>query len=372
MIKIKVFKLKPNSRFHLGKPLLDNDVSLTDTDVYPHSDVLFSALVNNLASVKGKETVDAFVNAFEEGRIKISSCFYCIESSDKSYTFLLPKPANATNQVSLDNYDEIKGVKKIQFVDSNLLGENVATWKVDGNLALSSQTLDKLKLCHKSKAASSASEIYGTDKSGQAVRLKLFSKKLNTQVGIRSLKEETYIDNDKEVKKMVSKGPYQVSYIQIADLSDIALQVHFYFAYEITDNMLEEDFELAVQLLQYNGIGGERSSGYGKIEEIETIEEVPEIFQKKTRTSLYLSLSKIIPKTSNELNCFKAYSHSVRGGRKTHEEGMLKSVRMINEGAVIAGTVDGKIADISPDQSRKYLRYGKAFLLPLPDTFCMD
>jgi len=371
-MKIKILRLKPNSRFHFGKPLIDSDTSLTDTDTYLHSDVLFSALVNNLASVKGKIEVDHFVKAFEDGKIKISSGFYCLQAKDKSYTFLLPKPANAVNQIDLDNYDEIKKIKKVLFVDSDLLSENVREWKVDGNLALSTQSLEKLKLSYKPKSANTVSEIYGKNQEKGNIRLKLFSKKLNTQVGIRSLKEETYADNGNKTKRLVPKGPYQVDYIQIADLSELNLQVHFYFVYDVTEKEFEDDFELAIQLLQYNGVGGERSSGYGKIESVETMENIPEIFQDKTDSSNYLSLSKIVPKNQEELKFFKAYAHSIRGGRQTHDVGILKTILMINEGAILTGAVTGKLVDISPDKSGNYLRYGKAFLLTLPETFVID
>lgn len=370
-MKIKILKLKPNSRFHFGKPLIDSDTSLTDTDTYLHSDVLFSALVNNLASVKGEDEVNCFVKAFEEGKIKISSCFYCLKGADKSYTYLLPRPANAVNQVTLDDdYDEIKRIKKIQFIDSNLLGTNIKEWKVEGNCALSKQSLDMLNLNYKAKSEKAVSEIYGKTSENKELRVRLFSKKLNTQVGIRNFKEETYTDNGDETKKLVSKGPYQVSYIQITDLSEINLQVHFYFVYDIIEKELEDNFELAAELLKYNGVGGDRSSGYGKIESVETMENIPEIFQNKTNSSNYLSLSKIIPNNQEELRIFKAYSHSIRGGRQTHDIGVLKNIRMINEGAILTDMAGGKLVDISPDNSPyKYKRNGKAFLLPLPETF---
>lgn len=369
-MKAKILKIKSNSRFHFGKPLIDSDTSLKDTDTYLHSDVLFSALVNNLATIYHKDVVDAFVDAFETGRIKISSCFYCLETHDKSYVFLLPRPANAVNQVKIDNYDQIKKIKRVQFIDSNLLRASIENWKVDGNWALSEQNLERLNLSYKEKSEKSVSEIYGKTSGNKELRVSLFSKKFNTQVGIRNFKEETYFDNENEAKRMVSKGPYQVSYIQIADLSEIDLQVHFYFVYDIIDQAVEDSFELAVKLLEFNGIGGERSSGYGKIEAVETIENIPEIFQNKINSSNYLSISKIIPKDLEELKTFKAYSHSIRGGRQTHDAGALKNIRMINEGAILTNTVSGKLVDISPEESsNKYQRNGKAFLLPLPEPF---
>jgi CRISPR-associated protein Csm4 len=361
--KVKILKLKPNSRFHFGKPLLDSDTSLTSTDTYLHSDVLFSALVNNLASVKSKEDVDSFIKAFNDGEIKISSGFYCLEKEGGDYTFLLPKPANAVNQVNIDDYDRIKQVKMVQFIDELLLSTPVADWNVDKNIALSNVELRKLGL----SLTKDNTIVKIVNK--EEYPFKLFTKGLNTQVGLRSVKE---LDQEGGEKILVSKGPYQVEYIQISDLAYADLKVHFYFLYEILDNSLIDDFELAVALLAYNGIGGERSSGYGIIESIIEPKNIPSFIQEESRGSFYLSLSKVIPENALELNALKAYSHSVRGGRNTHDLGVLNSVRMINEGAVLTSSIKGKIVDLTPNNTKEYLRYGKAFLINLPNDFKND
>ena len=91
MIKAVLLELTPNSRFHFGKASIDANTALADTDEFLHSDVLFSALVNNLAQAKDKAFVDEFLAYFKSGAIKISSGFYCIKDGD-NYEYLLPKP----------------------------------------------------------------------------------------------------------------------------------------------------------------------------------------------------------------------------------------------------------------------------------------
>lgn len=347
MRKIKILKIKPNSRFHFGKPLVDSDTSLTDSDTYLHSDVLFSALINNLASVRSKKEVDSFIKAFEDGNLKISSGFYCIEKGDGEYIFLLPKPVDAVNQVSIDDYDQIKKIKKVQFVDTALLTQKVKYWNVLGNVALSDNTLLKLSISKKEAVDS----------------LILFSKELNTQVGLRSTKAAKVDDSTYSVPK----GPYQVSSVQIPDLSTLNLKVHFYFIYEIGSEELKNDFEFAVKLLEYNGIGGERSSGYGAIDKVFDVQTVPSVFFEETNSNRFLSLSKIIPFNKEELESFDCYSHSIRGGRQANDS-LLKSVRMINEGAILNKPVTGKIEDISQHNDKSYLRSGIAMLINLPNN----
>lgn len=365
MRKIKILKLRPNSRFHFGKPLIDNDTSLTDTDTYLHSDVLFSALVNNLASIKSKEEVDYFINAFSNGKIKISSVFYCVKSSDNSFTFLLPKPVNLVNRVDINDYDSIKLLKKVQFIDANLLGQNIESWNLDGHVALSSLALKKLNLNFRKLTSNKAAELIGLDSNNVESRFKLYTKGINTQVGLRSVKDE--ISETRIIT--IPKGPYQVSYIQIPDLSALSLSIHFYFLYEVSDSTIQIDFDLAVDLLQFNGIGGERSSGYGSIVEIKDCIHIPDIFRSMDKTDSYLGLSKIIPADKEELACIEAYTHCIRGGRNTHDLGVLRSVRMINEGSILSKPIKGRIADVSPDNSNTYLRSGKAIVIPLPDSF---
>lgn len=337
-MKAKLLKLKPNGRFHFGKPMIDSNTSLTDTDEFIHSDVLFSALVNNLATVKSKEDVNQFIKGFESGAIKISSGFYCIENQktsdvDKQYLFFLPRPVHIVNTISIEEYDKVKHVKRIKFIDSALLGKNISDWEVKSNFAMDTVSLTELGV--------------GLDE------LSLYQKDIATHVGIRNKSEDT------DVK---TGGPFKVSYISISDLKEFSLQVHFYFLYEVSDSKYESDFELAVELLSYNGIGGERSSGYGAIEAIETIESLPTCFEENNST-YQMTLSKVVPK-AEEMKLLCYYTHSIRGGRET-TKGTLKSVAMLNEGAIVQKDIQGRLVDISVEENRSYLRYGKAFCIGL-------
>ncbi|MCC5917631.1 MAG: type III-A CRISPR-associated RAMP protein Csm4 [Cryomorphaceae bacterium] len=296
-MQAKILKLQPNSRFHFGKSnvisrlrveegaeegngqhYFDVSASLTDTDSFLHSDVLFAALVNNLAQVKSKEAVDKFVKAFEQGTIKISSGFYCLESNFEDqqlseYVYLFPRPVTAPNFVSIDNYDRIKQIKKVLFVCPDTLSTIPESWQLLGNIAVSAANRKRID-CEKTF-------VYEGDgvpeKKQRKTNFKLFSKGVATHVGLHRPNENAY-------------GPYSVSYIQIPDYQELKLKVHFYFLYEV-ENQYKPDFELAGELLKYNGIGGERSTGYGQISGIDDA-NIP-FLDKKTDEEAWMSLTHI-------------------------------------------------------------------------------
>ena len=341
-MKAKLLKLKPSSRFHFGRPMTDSDTSLTETDEFVHSDVLFSALIHNLSTVKSKEEVDQFILGFENGDIKISSGFYCIEDkkttdTEKQYVFFLPRPVHSVNAVDINEYDKIKQVKRIKFIDIALLDKKSRDWTLNSTFAIDPSSLATL--------------------GGNEEDLSLYHKGIATHVGIRNKSEEITINTG---------GPFRVSYISISDLSEHGLLVHFYFLYEVLDSKYESDFELAVELLSYNGIGGERSSGYGKIDAIETIYSLPKRFFDQQHAGVQMTLSKVVPK-KEEMELLTYYTHSIRGGRET-TKGTLKSVEMLNEGAVVQKGITGHLVDISIEENRSYLRNGKAFCIGLSNN----
>jgi CRISPR/Cas system CSM-associated protein Csm4 (group 5 of RAMP superfamily) len=122
------------------------------------------------------------------------------------------------------------------------------------------------------------------------------------------------------------------------------LYVHFYFLVRSRlddDNPVMQCLHTLINLLPDTGIGGERSAGCGLFELVSPADAV-------------------------DMGRFKAYQTVLRGGRETAHDGPLKVVRMLAEGALQVETEGiGQIADISPAGNRRYLRYGKAFNIPV-------
>ena len=333
MMKSVILSLKSGSRFHFGRLGIDANSSLADTDEWLQSDVLFSAIINNLASTADEEFTNRFIAFFKDGSIKISSAFYCIQHED-NYEYLLPKPINATQ--FMQDYTEIKPIKKIKFLSHRLWNICPQQWKEAG--------------------------VFTTDK-----RSVLFKCEKNQD--IPCLFQKTIIPNVVIHKPtMDSKGPIALSVIQIPELERETF-IHFYFLYEISENLPKEiknAFRFAVELIPFNGLGGERSSGCGFVERVvwqDTPFPISEgICGLMTNAGLY------IPTASEFENCLY-YDYETRGGRKTRNNGTLKRVRMLKEGSIIRSSERLSGCTFYLDEGEHYLRYGQPICLTLPQFY---
>lgn len=330
MIKTVVLELIPNSRFHFGKASIDVNTALADTDEYLHSDVLFSALVNNLAQAKDKVFVDEFVACFKNGKIKISSGFYCIKDGAR-YEYLLPKPVTATNFI--EDYSKIKTVKKIQFIPTALWEVHPENW-FKGNVIQTKQA------------------ILPPKESFECIE-NLYNKEI-----VPNLVKHKPNDN--------AEGPFSIAVIQIPKINN-EISIHFYFLYEIIESLSEEmksAFTYAVDMIAFNGLGGERSSGCGFVQDVNwDANECPVGFPPTGYTT---NLGLLIPKEDEFDNCL-SYKLVTRGGRKAKEVERLKRVRMISEGAIIhtGSQVIGKTAPLSTN----HLRYGQPICINVPKFY---
>lgn len=330
MIKTVVLELTPNSRFHFGKASIDVNTALADTDEYLHSDVLFSALVNNLAQAKDKEFVDQFVGCFKSGKIKISSGFYCIKDGD-SYEYLLPKPVTATN--SIKDYSKIKTVKKIQFISTALWDVNPNDWLKD----------DYLK----------TKQAVFSNKTSFADITNIYTKEIVPNLVKHKPNEE-------------AEGPFSIAVIQIPKLTD-KLSIHFYFLYEINDDLSEDmksAFQYAVDMIAFNGLGGERSSGCGSVESIKW--DANECPLNYSLTGFTTNLGLLIPDKDEFDNCL-SYKLITRGGRKAKNVDQLKRVRMISEGAILQ--TEEKELGKTVALSIEHQRYGQPICINIPKFY---
>ena len=106
--------LKPvrGGRFHFGEVSTFERTALEDTAIIPHSDVLFSGLVNVLSRIEVDE-VDPFIDHVRAGRLRLSSGCYVLENTQTgSLVWFLPKPLS----LNLVQTGEPKKLKGIQFL----------------------------------------------------------------------------------------------------------------------------------------------------------------------------------------------------------------------------------------------------------------
>lgn len=344
-----ILKCPPGGQFHFGKIALDVDTSLNETDIIPHSDTLFSAIVATAFKLYGNAGAEEFIQWFEADILQISSASYCLEIG-KSYFYFLPKP------VCYDLVSEGKQLRKVEFIDTEVwkAGLEPAEWEQE---------------CH-----------FIQDKF--VMHQSLLQKEIAQNI---SLFEKTSLPKVAVHKQGQEDSLYFQTNIQIARNHnikdfDIMPKSHFYFLVRHTDDKAYAKLKTVLQVIGDEGIGGERSVGCGQLEGVEFIlpEKLKDINRiAQTNAEYQVSLSLINP-TTEEFSRLKAYKLVTRGGRRIpfpkssneaeyNRKSKLKRVRMIGEGALIAGIVRGQVVDVSPEDNiqQPFKRSGLAFTLPI-------
>ncbi len=140
-----------------------------------------------------------------------------------------------------------------------------------------------------------------------------------------------------------------------------------FFLYDLKDKSIEKQFHTTFRLLADEGIGGDRTLGKGLFNEPEFSNvdiNVP------SNNSGIVTLSLFLP-TQDELNDIgESYYQLIsrRGYIYSPQCQSLrrKSVRMFKEGAVFTTNKKGRIVDVTPEifKEHRIYRYGLAFTLP--------
>lgn len=347
-----ILKTRPGSQFHFGKISPDDKTGLNETSDFAHSDTLFSALVNIIAE-SFPEQVEGFIGAVRDGRLRFSSVFYCLQNGDL-LRYFLPSPANW----SLKDPDTNNPFSRISFLSKKVWEQGITPKKLaqDGVLARQFAVIQNQFLVHQSELSPS--------ERGVVRQIRLFHKTTIPKVSIKPNLDE---DNDLFSRTMV----------QTADNTDILdewkhpvtpdLQVHFYFLEKTEDPFLLEDiyqvYQTALQILINTGLGGERSTGCGQFEGLDfhnfSFDET------NSNSARYVSLALFSPWDAKELGKLKFYSTQLRGGRLTYEDGSLKLIRMVSEGAVATGVLNGNLVNLSQTPN-PFLRCGAGIWVKAP------
>ncbi|MEL7221923.1 MAG: hypothetical protein AAGJ93_11430, partial [Bacteroidota bacterium] len=70
-----ILKCPRGARFHFGNVAMDENTSLDDTAIYPHSDTLFSAIIST-AFLLAPEKAPELIEAFSASKVIHSSAFF--------------------------------------------------------------------------------------------------------------------------------------------------------------------------------------------------------------------------------------------------------------------------------------------------------
>lgn len=338
--------LRPGTQFHLGNRVPFDQSVLHDTDRQIHSDTLFSALVNIAAKI-GK--ADKLVEELQTHNT-LSSAFYLLENVNNSLVYFLPRPTVPL----IDSGDTYKFIKQKAFVSLGVfeMGMAMNQWKhkTDSHELIAGKNW----IATNKEIKELLSSKFDLEK---IKNIKLFEIANIPQVRVHTTEEE--------------HNYYQVGNLQIADNSELFenLQVHFYFLLKETPS---DVLQTVLNLLPHEGIGGQRSTGCGQILSVSVSET--ERFNSLHGDS-FLALSKVIPTNEevSQLGENSYYQTTVRGGRiiDNAQNLRLKQVRMINEGAVFENSIVGSVPDLRPEgKLDPYMRYGKAFLIQIPNSIC--
>lgn len=131
-------------------------------------------------------------------------------------------------------------------------------------------------------------------------------------------------------------------------------------------------FEMLLEQLSYSGIGGERSSGYGRFEW--TLAEDEDLSSRliKTDAEKYMSLSVCLPNDGELDEVVKEASYMTvrRGGwvsSVTYADTLRKKkdIYMLAAGSVFDKRFDGGIYDVSDGGRHLVYRYGKPMLMAI-------
>jgi CRISPR-associated protein Csm4 len=328
-----ILKSNPETRFRFGEALgaytEETHNAQKTTSEYLHSDTLWSALVNAWA-LACPVSLEKFLSACDEGKFKLSSAFYCVETPSLAgrdgvrSVFFLPKPAS----LNLFQSDEPKKLKRIKFISKGIWEQGIvpADW------------FDKAKytLLQNETVVALKSEI--------ADEISLFKTETMPHTRARDI-------SDRE----------DAFYYQ-TDLF-LAENVSWYF---ILDNNLpdelQSDFQTALKMLVNLGIGGERTTGCGSLSEF-----IVNSWQLVVKDSEYQSSVSLIAPKENELTENSLYQVIKRGGRFLEKGKCLPMIQMLLEGAVFNSDIKGRIVTLNDNPP--ILRYGLNLSIPLHPNF---
>ncbi len=321
----KIYRLKFITPVHFGSH--KTGTSLENVSYFCHSDTFFSALCLEYLKLYGETGFSEFIDMFKNGRIKISSLFP-YDSGD----MYLPRPALLIKRENTNesDYKNKKKFKKLEFIKVNDFKKYVNCLKTGENF----------------------------DCSGYGNEYALYSD--NAKVSLRTGDENN---------RIYHVGTYSFK-------KDAGL----YFIAEFEDENLTERFEKILNSLQYSGIGGKRTSGYGKFEIDEIIELTENLMENEqelsnllqNRNNQYSMLISLYSPDENELETHtfenSYYNLIKRNGfvySEQYSETLLKrkNLVMFKEGSCFDFKPCGAVQNVGNKGNHPVYRYGKALTI---------
>lgn len=325
-MQYKIFKLKFETPVHFGNEKVGT--SLENTNIICHSDTLFSAMCQEILKLFDEVVLLDFVDMVEDGGLLFSSLL-----PYNGNNLFLPKPCllleRKSNQEDVNSSSiKKKKMKKLDYISINDFSKYIDSLKTGCDFDYDE-------------------DLYTVCKTDTTAKVSLNTDSDNNNIYYVG---STYFKDDCGLYVLV--------------------------AYDKDEHI--ELFKKVLTSLGYSGIGGKRSSGYGKFEIIDemypdktsNITEERLIFELlENKGDYYESLSLLSP-TEDELdgnNFEKAYYKLIsRNGfvystTYTDENTLVKrkSLSMFKEGSCFPFEIKGEIKDVSDNGKHPVYKNGK-------------
>lgn len=289
-----------------------------------HADTIFGALMSAHAKLFGdeqtKELIEKLKNNSTETELRISSAFYFVGE-----TYFLPRPKSETFGLE-KKVSQMKKLKKIKYVQDEILYGNVEVEESD----IQGQFLSK-------RSIEFQGDFDGPVMIFERPRVMIYRTNLRSNL-------------------------YYFSEVHFAPNCGL----WFYLS---VGQAIEKPILAALKLLADEGLGGDRTYGFGHFQyELEPV-ELPKEGEKYVLLSPYIPGPDDYDENQTIKDIVEAYELRYRTGYIHESDKKSKRVVMFSEGSVFNKRVDGKILNVTPDgfkleKDYEIYRYGKAFLLP--------
>ncbi len=146
-----------------------------------------------------------------------------------------------------------------------------------------------------------------------------------------------------------------------------------YFLIDVTDAFVANNLKTCVSLLGENGLGGDRSVGYGRFKpEFETVDGIEgwsELFQKRNGENItHCTLSLCCPSAGEHVEAVSYRILSRKGwifSSSSTKQMKRRESKMFTEGSLFRSPVRGQVIDVTPSEfygEHNVYRYGLGFM----------
>ena len=322
-MEYRVYKLSFSAPCHFGASAAG--AGLEATEITCQADTLFSAIANECIALYGEEGLAKLVSRVEQGSLLFSDVF-----PFSANALFLPKPLwivkrKADSEALAEVRERMAGAKKLKKT------RYIPVYDFEAYI-------DALR----------TGSVYTPQESLQDVCRKELVQRVNCR-------EEENL-------------PYFVE--QVVFKADCGL--YFIAAYkEAADISVVED---VLQSLQYSGIGGKRSSGYGKFTFVPTEladrqdgEDTTALYQllQADTGSVYMSLANVVPQAEEidklQQACYQLLPRSGFAAGTGYGTTPAKRNRYfaLSQGSCFRSPVQGQILNVAGNGKQPVFRYGK-------------